>query len=225
MMLVVGVVQYWTCRILCLHNKPEENDVNETILRILGPKWYKANLMTNVLLLYIVCVVYFLLIGQNFYALTSEFIESVSSYVAPDPNTLVFNKYSSQWAGIIIMVVCGGSLFLKKMDILLKFLKYTAYAVFAYMIFIGAFAMKAMISKSVQWGDYVLFSSNFSNVAGAFALSFIIHPVVSPLLKKNMHQSKNNRDLFLGYALTAGVYAFVGIIGAFACGGVVKQVI
>lgn len=55
MMLVVGLVQYWTCSILCLHNKPEEMDVNDTILRILGPKWYKANLITNVLLLYIVC--------------------------------------------------------------------------------------------------------------------------------------------------------------------------
>ena len=40
-----------------------------------------------------------------------------------------------------------------------------------------------------------------------------------------MDQSKNNRDLLLGYILTAAVYAFVGIIGAFACGGYVKQVI
>jgi hypothetical protein len=31
-------------------------DVNDTIMRILGPKWYKANLTTNVLLLYIVCI-------------------------------------------------------------------------------------------------------------------------------------------------------------------------
>lgn len=55
MMLIVGLVQYWTCAILCLHSKPSEMDVNDTILRILGPKWYKANLTTNVLLLYIVC--------------------------------------------------------------------------------------------------------------------------------------------------------------------------
>ena len=60
-----------------------------------------------------------------------------------------------------------------------------------------------------------MFSADFSIVAGAFALSFIIHPVVSPLLKKNIEQSKNNRDLFLGYALTAVIYAFVGVVGAF----------
>lgn len=70
-----------------------------------------------------------------------------------------------------------------------------------------------------------MFSADFSNVAGAFALSFIIHPVVSPLLKKNIDQSKNNRDLFLGYALTAVIYAFVGVVGAFACGKFVKEVI
>lgn len=54
-MLVVGLVQYWTCRILCMHNKPDELDVNDTIRRILGVRWYKLNLITNVLLLYIVC--------------------------------------------------------------------------------------------------------------------------------------------------------------------------
>lgn len=179
--------------------------------------------MTNVLLLYIVCIVYFLLIGQNFYSLTSEIASLISNtYVPPPANKLVFDTYSSQWAGLAIMVVCGSSLFVKKMELLLKFLKYTAYAVFTYMIFIAIFAIKYMATKTVQWDEYVLFSADFSNVAGAFALSFIIHPVVSPLLKKNMDQSKNNRDLFLGYVLTASVYAFVGIIGAFACGGYVK---
>ena len=72
--------------------------------------------------------------------------------MAPDPSIKVFNTYSSQWAGVIIMVVCGGSLFFKNIDVLLKFLKYTAYAVFAYMIFIGAFAIKNMASKEMQWG-------------------------------------------------------------------------
>ena len=152
LMLVVGIVQYWTCRILCLHNKPDEPDVNDTILRILGVRWYKANLITNVLLLYIVCIVYFLLVGQNFYSITSEIASLISStYVPPPASQLVFNTYSSQWAGLIIMVVCGGSLFIKKMEILLKFLKYTAYAVFAYMIFVAAFAIKYMATKEVEW--------------------------------------------------------------------------
>ena len=85
-------------------------------MRILGPRWYKANLMTNVLLVYIVWIVYFLLVGQNFYSLTSEIAALISStYVPPPAGELVFNTYSSQWAGIIIMVVCGGSLFIKKM--------------------------------------------------------------------------------------------------------------
>ena len=224
-MLVVGVVQYWTCRILCLHNKPEELDVNDTILRILGPKWYKASLTTNVLLLYIVCIVYFLLIGQNFYELTSAFLEAVSDYVAPAASTITFSTYSSQWAGVIIMVACGGSLFLKNINTLLKYLKYTAYAVFAYMIFVGVFAIKVMATKEIHWDDYILFSNDFSNVAGAFALSFTIHPVISPLIKKNLDQTKNNRDLFLGYVMTSLVYSFVGLVGAITCGKVVRNVI
>lgn len=49
------------------------------------------------------------------------------------------------------MVVCGASLFVKKMEVLLKFLKYTAYAVFAYLLFVAVFAIKYMATKSIQW--------------------------------------------------------------------------
>jgi hypothetical protein len=123
------------------------------------------------------------------------------------------------------MLIIYPLLFVKKIEKLLGFLKLTAYGVMAYMGFVGAMALKNMILGDIAWGDYILFSSNFSNVAGAFALSFIVHPVISPILKKNMDQEKNGRDLFLGYVATATIYAFVGIFGAFACGKDIKNAI
>lgn len=169
---------------------------------------------------------YFLLIGANFYDLTSSFFVWLSpDYIPPPSSEINFRVYSSQWAGIIVMLIIYPLLFVKKIEKLLGFLKLTAYGVLAYMGFVGVMALKNMFSGEIQWDDYILFSSNFSNVAGAFALSFIVHPVISPILKKNMHQDKNNRDLFLGYVATAAIYAFVGIFGAFACGKDVKNTI
>lgn len=168
---------------------------------------------------------YFLLIGANFYDLTSSFFVWVNpDYTPPSSSDINFKVYSSQWAGIIVMLIIYPLLFVKKIEKLLGFLKLTAYGVMAYMGFVGAMAIKNMIT-GIEWGDYILFSTNFSNVAGAFALSFIVHPVISPILKKNLHQEKNNRDLFLGYVATAMIYAFVGIFGAFACGKDIKNAI
>jgi hypothetical protein len=54
-------------------------------------------------------------------------------------------------------------------------------------------------------------------VAGAFALSLLIHPVGAPILKRNINQANNMRDLFLGYCLTALIYVYVGFVGALTC--------
>jgi uncharacterized membrane protein YkvI len=139
------------------------------------------------------------LIAINFYELTATFFEAINpSYIAPKPSNVIFNVYSYQWAGIIVMMMVYPLLFVKKIEKLLKFLTFTIYL------------------------DYTLFSPNLSKVAGAFALSFIVHPIISPYLKKNLNQEKNGRDLFLGYVATAFIYAIVGIFGAFACGKVAK---
>jgi hypothetical protein len=54
-------------------------------------------------------------------------------------------------------------------------------------------------------------------VAGTFALSFLIHPVAAPILKKNVNQNNNKRDLLFGYILAAFIYFFVGFIGSLSC--------
>lgn len=166
-----------------------------------------------------------MLIALNFYDLTGTFFKLIADFDPPKSSEITFKVYSAQWAGLIVMLIIYPLLFVKRIETLLKFLNITTYLVGVYMLFVLVFAFKNIFAGEVQWHQYVLFSSSFSNVAGAFALSFIIHPVVSPILKKNLHQNKNNRDLFLGYVATAAIYAFVGLFGAFACGKVVNSVI
>lgn len=165
-----------------------------------------------------------MLIAVNFYELTATLFESINEgYVPPDPDEINFGMWSYQWAGIVAMLLLYPLLFVKRIEVLLKFLTFTIYLVLIYLLYILAFAVKNMIRGEIQWDQYILFSPSFSKVAGAFALSFIVHPVISPYLKKNLHQEKNGRDLFLGYVATAFIYSFVGIFGAFACGKVVNE--
>jgi sodium-coupled neutral amino acid transporter 9 len=168
--------------------------------------------------------VYFLLIAVNFYELTATLFESISEgYTPPDPDEIRFDVWSYQWAGIVAMLLLYPLLFVKKIEVLLRFLTFTIYLVLIYLLYILTFAVFNMVNGDIQWGKYTLFSPSFSKVAGAFALSFIVHPVISPYLKKNLNQDKNGRDLFFGYVATAFIYSFVGIFGSFACGKVVEE--
>ncbi len=65
--------------------------------------------------------------------------------------------------------------------------------------------------------QYKLFDPDFSTVAGAFALSLLLHPVGAPILKRNINQANNMRDLLLGYGLTALIYVYVGFLGGLTC--------
>jgi len=105
---------------------------------------------------------------------------------------------------------------------LLKFFKYTIYCVIAFGIFIAAAVLKEIIEGKVDYNEFLFFSSDFSSVAGTFALSFLIHPVAAPIIKKNINQQNNKRDLLFGYILTAFIYFFVGFIGSISCSDHIK---
>ncbi len=108
-------------------------------------------------------------------------------------------------------------LFMKEIDKLLKFFKYTIYCVIAFGIFIAVTVIKEIAEGNVDYSKFKLFDSDFSSVAGTFALSFLIHPVAAPILKKNVNQDNNKRDLLFGYILTAFIYFFVGFVGSLSC--------
>lgn len=72
--------------------------------------------------------------------------------------------------------------------------------------------------------EYHLFNPDFSTVAGAFALSLLLHPVGAPILKRNINPKNNMRDLFLGYALTALIYVYIGFIGGLTCSPYVQDI-
>lgn len=106
---------------------------------------------------------------------------------------------------------------MKKIDILLKFFKYTIYCVAAFGFFIACTVIKEIAEGNVNYDKFNFFTSDFSSVAGTFALSFLIHPVAAPILKKNVNQDNNKRDLLFGYILAAFIYFFVGFIGSLSC--------
>lgn len=123
-----------------------------------------------------------------------------------------------QWACIICSLICTFTMFKTDIDPLLKLIKYSIYCVIFYAIFVAVALGKNMIQGSINFDQYELFDHDFSSVAGAFALSFLIHPTASPIIKKSAKPENNERHLLLGYCLTAAVYFYVGFFGGMSCG-------
>lgn len=130
-----------------------------------------------------------------------------------------------QWACIIMTGICVSTLFKSDIDPILKLMKYSIYCVGAYFIFVFMNLIRNLIEGAIVFADYRLFNSDFSSVAGAFALSFLIHPTAAPILKKSINLKNNERDLFFGYILTALIYFYVGFVGSLTCAPKVKEIL
>ena len=139
-------------------------------------------------------------------------------------NEIVFKKYSFQWACILSAIISAPLIFKRDMNSLLKIVKYAILSVVAYGLFILVCLGRNLIEGTIHFSHYVKFDSDFSSVAGAFALSFISHTTAMPVLKKNANLNNNQRDLLLGYMLTAFLYFFSGFLGSLACGPEVENI-
>ncbi len=225
-LLVIGAALFFTCRLLVLHNRQDEIDFGVSIKRILGPKWAKLNSYVNITLIYVVSIVYFMLICGNFFDISSSiFVEAIDGYQPPPAQSIDLTKYSQQYASIISILFTAPLICKRDIDLLMKFFKFTIYLVFAYGIFILVALIKVFANGELHFTDqYTLFDPDFSTVAGAFALSFLLHPVGAPILKRNKVQANNMRDLLLGYGLTAVIYVYVGFIGGLTCASKAREV-
>ena len=60
-----------------------------------------------------------------------------------------------------------------------------------------------------------LFNANFSPLAGVLGIGYFLHPVSVPIVRKNLNQKNNERDLTWGYTLVFLSYVLIGVFGYF----------
>lgn len=104
-------------------------------------------------------------------------------------------------------------------------MSYSIYCIIAYAIFILLNLIRHISEGNIHLADFRLFNADFSSVAGAFALSFLVHPMAAPILKRNINLLNNSRDLFWGYVLGASICFYVGFMGGLSCAPEVKNIL
>ena len=68
--------------------------------------------------------------------------------------------------------------------------------------------------------DVLLFNSNFSPLAGLLCVGYFLHPVTVTIVRKNIDQRNNERDITMGYLLVCASYVMIGLFGYFGFMGI-----
>lgn len=218
-MTLVGVLSCKTCLLELIHFNPTEIDFPDAIRRILGKKWYIAYSVCSFVLLFVTGIIYFILICNMIYPFLSFILDSCGTEIAKI-DKIVFDNFSYQYTGLIMIIICFFFFQMKDLGVLLKL---GQYGIISIVIFIGYIIVRGCINieeGNVNLDNVEIFTTEFANLCGVFALSFFIHNIIIPIMKNNKDEKKNSRDVILGYIMTGCVYAIIGVFGTFAIAGV-----
>ena len=104
-----------------------------------------------------------------------------------------------------------------------------------YVLKLAPFAMGALILSTITLIASIPF--NIDNINSSFfefkdlgfkdiltvasinGFAFICHPSISPMFKENNDKKSNHKAVYIGYAITTGLYLLVGVLGALAIYG------
>jgi hypothetical protein len=93
-----------------------------------------------------------------------------------------------------------------------------------YLVFILLNLIRHIIEGKIHIGQFRFFNSDFSSIGGALALSFLVHPMAAPVLKKSKYLENNTRDLVFGYIVGATILFYTGFFGALSCAPEIQNI-
>ena len=209
-----GLISYKTCELYVIHMSEKENSIEETIRRILGVRW--EILFKKITGFYLVCLnaIYIdLIVDQCYNILYFVFKETGhGKWVADkDVDHLVFDKFSVQYLSIFMFLPIFRMTLITNFRILLKLTSLGVLAVIIYILFISYEFSSAF--SSIPFDKIPLFGNSVGNLLGTCAIAFTIHTVVNPIIKANLNQKNNLRDLRISYFLGFLIYASIGVFG------------
>lgn len=217
-LIFMGVITCKTCLLEIVHFKTREIDFPDVINRIMGRKWSISYCICSSLLLFITGTIYFMLICNMLYMILN-YILNENGIILPGKDEILFDRFSYQYVGIIMIVFCFILLNMKDLSIILKLGQYGIISIFLFIIYIMTKGVENISAGNVNLDNIKILTPDFATLCGVFSLSFMCHNVIIPVIRNNHDESKNQRDIILGYIMTATIYTFIGLFGCFAIAG------
>lgn len=217
-LMVSGWISYKTCALYVIHMSEEEENIEDTIRRLLGKKGEDFfRLITGIYLVFLNIIYVDLLTDQLFNIL--YFILHKADHMdwitEKNQRQIVFDRISIQLISLFMFLPLLLTMFIKNLSFLVRL---TAIGVFSVMTYTGYILYKFGEAVPKIEADNLppFFSFNFGNLVGTSAVAFTIHTVVNPIAKANMIQGNNLRDLKISYVCGFCIYASIGVLGSLA---------
>ena len=214
----MGIITCKTCLLEIVHFKELEMDFPDVVQRIMGKKWSFCYCVCSSLLLFITGIIYFMLICNMLY-LVITYILRHNGIAYATKDQIVFDQFSYQYVGIIMIVFCFLLFALKDLSIILKIGQFGIVSIVLFIIYILTKGITNISEGNVNIDTVKIITPDFATLCGVFSLSFMCHNVIIPVIRNNHDQTKNNRDIILGYLMTASIYLLIGFFGCFAIAG------
>ena len=223
-LILMAAISCETCLLQIRHVKMNELDLPETILRILGGKWFYSYVISSFIFNGFSVLIYFILMNNLLYSMLEYFfvLGKEEPWIAP-VTEFTFERFSKQWTIIIMAVVMLILYTISYLRYLLILCQYGITGIFIYVFFLFVKAIQNIYEGNVVSQTIKYVSPDISTLAGIFSLAFFVHNNLITIVKTNQSPDKNSRDVVLSFLLTAMVYLFIGIFGSLSVVGLVTE--
>ena len=214
-LLVIGFVQYITCNLCVIHMKENEPDLPEVIERVLGKTAKILFVISSCAFEFMAGIIYLALMNNMLYPIII-FILSLCGYENyAKKSDFRFDIFSFQINSLIFMIPCFLSCFMKNLHLIAILSKIGFYVLVSYIIFLLYILCDNFSTGVLQEniGKIVYFTTNITDVSGAFCLAFFIHNVICPLSKNIEKKEESTKAIAQSYVMTSVFYFIIAIIG------------
>jgi hypothetical protein len=171
--------------------------------------------------------------AHTFFAILKHIFDS-SDWVSEG---IVFNKFSLQYVGLIMFVLCAILFTVKDLKYILIINDKGVYMIMIFCIYIMylgiysllnfdiSFVIKGEPGKERNGLEVVYFTCDISTLIGIFSTANMVHPVVTGIMKKATLYETHTFNLGVSYSVVMIFYSILGIFGMFAVAGLYKGIL
>ena len=211
--ILIGLITCHTCDMFISHLRDDEQDIPEVIKRVLGKKWANAFAVVSGIANIVFCLSYFLLMCNMFYPICTFVLTLCGSNSFAPKFEVTFSTFSFQYAAIIASLPCIFMVFLKDINIIMKFAQFGVVPMVSFILFVIYIVFDNLAAGRIDVSNMNLYTWDIHEVAGIFAIAYYFHTAACPVAKSNHKPENNSRDLFLSYLNAWIIYGFIGCFG------------
>jgi len=197
--------------------KENEPDLPEIIERILGKTWKILFVISSCFFQFLVGIIYLILMNNILYLIIITIFSELGYENYAKKSEFRFDIYSFQINSLLFMIPCFLSCFITNITFITNLSKMGIYVLISYIIFLFYIFYdnftSGILEKNLQ--NITYFTTNITDVSGAFCMAFFIHNFICPLMKNIQKKNESQKAIAQSYIMSCIIYFSIGIIGYF----------